>query len=213
VRTASHYIPEGDPGIERTLREMRRLSLGAVKNPKVIAWAQGIVRHVPERNVDAEAAAFLTWVRAHTRYTADPVGVELIKTPAVMLSEYEQHNRITADCDEQVTLLAAGLNIVGVETRFVVVAAAPGSDEFTHVLMEYLSPVRGWVSMDPIVRGTGPGWFPPTYSRLGRYGGASKAPHRFPPFSWMRSGEWSIGMWSAMALLGVAWLSSKRRRK
>jgi transglutaminase-like putative cysteine protease len=169
MRATELTIPAGDPGVERTLREMRRVALAAAKHPEVIDWAHAIVRHVPERDPDAEAGAFLAWVRNNVRYTHDPVYVEMVKTPQAMMREFAKHGRIVGDCDDQVTLIAAGLNIVGVETRFAVVAAQEGTDEFSHVLIEYLSPRRGWVSMDPIVRGTGLGWFPPSFSRVGRY--------------------------------------------
>lgn len=165
-----HYISLGDPGIEQTLRIMRRHALAASRNPLVIEWAQGIVRRLPERDTDAEAGAFLAWVRANFRYTRDPVEVELVKTPERMLREWQRHGVITGDCDDQTTLIAAGMNIVGNETRFVTVAADGAHRDFSHVLMEYESPVRGWVSMDPIVRGTGLGWFPPVYNRVGRLG-------------------------------------------
>lgn len=172
------YLPHGDPGIDRTLREMRRLALSAAKDPIVIDWAHDVVRHVPERDADAEAGAFLSWVRANTRYTHDPVSVELVKKPRRMIEEWRRAGKIVADCDDQVTLLAAGLEVVGIPSRFVVVAASPGSDEYSHVLIEYQSPKRGWVSMDPIVRGTGLGWFPPSYSRVGRLGDLSQGQAR-----------------------------------
>lgn len=170
-------IPHGDPGIDRTLREMKRLALAAAKDPVVIDWAHGIVRYVPERDADAEAGAFLAWVRRNTRYTHDPVSVELVKKPRRMIEEWQKHGTIVADCDDQVTLLAAGLEVVGVPTRFVVVAAQPGANEYSHVLIEYQSPKRGWTSMDPIVRGTGLGWFPPSYSRVGRLGDLGGQPN------------------------------------
>lgn len=170
MSATSHYISLGDPGIEQTLRVMRRHALAASRSPVVIDWAQGIVRRLPERDTDAEAGAFLSWVRANFRYTRDPVDVELVKTPERSIREWLKHGIITGDCDDQATLIAAGMNIVGVQTRFITVAADGAHADFSHVLLEYESPVRGWVSMDPIVRGTGLGWFPPAYNRVGRLG-------------------------------------------
>ena len=164
-----HTISVGDPGVEQTLRQMRRLVLDSAQDPSVIGWAQDVVRFLPERDPDAAANAFLRWVRANVRYTEDPVTVEADKTPEPMLHEPAEKGRITGDSDDQVTLLAAGLNAVGVETEFVVVAADPNFPDYSHVLVQYASDRRGWVTMDPIVRGTGPGWFPPRHSRVGVY--------------------------------------------
>lgn len=164
-----HTISAGDPGVEQTLRQMRRLVLESAHDPDVIGWAQDVVRFLPERDPDAAANAFLRWVRSNVRYTEDPVTVEAVKTPEAMLRELVEKGRITGDCDDQVTLLAAGLNAVGVDTEFVVVAADPNFPDYSHVLVQYASDRRGWVTMDPIVRGTGPGWFPPRHSRVGVY--------------------------------------------
>lgn len=166
-----HTISVGDPGVEQTLRQMRRLVLASSRDPSVIGWAQDVVRFLPERDPDAAANAFLRWVRSNVRYTEDPVAVEVVKTPEAMLRELAEKGRIAGDCDDQVTLLAAGLNAAGVETEFVVVAADPNYPDYSHVLVQYASDRRGWVTMDPIVRGTGPGWFPPSHSRVGVYRG------------------------------------------
>lgn len=171
MKAAKFHIALGDPGIESTLRHMRRLVLRASSDPSVLEWAQGVVRFAPERDPDAAAQAFLSWTRANVRYTEDPVDVEAIKEPAALLLEWATHGRATGDCDDQVTIIAAGLNAIGVPTEFIVVAADPSApSEYSHVLLQYMGR-SGWVTMDPIVRGTGLGWFPPRHSRVGRYSG------------------------------------------
>lgn len=160
----------GDPGIDQTLRAMRRLVVDSQRDPIVIEWAQGVVRNIPERNVDMVADAFLAWVRANTRYTPDPVEAEVVKTPGAMLIEFSRFGKIAADCDDQVVLLSAGLNAVGIQTESIVVAADPSyPNDFSHVLMQYQSASGEMVTMDPIMRGTGSNWFPPRTSRVGVY--------------------------------------------
>jgi transglutaminase-like putative cysteine protease len=74
------------------------------------------------------------------------------------------------NCDDHVVLIAAGLNSIGVPTEFIVVAADGNfPNDYSHVLMQYQSKSGEWITMDPIVRGTGPGWFPPRVSRIGYY--------------------------------------------
>lgn len=182
-----HTISSGDPGIDQTLRHMRRLVNASTADADVIEWAQGVVRYIPERDPDAAAQAFLNWVRANMRYTEDPTNRESIKTPEAMIKEFKQFGRVAGDCDDQVTLLSAGLNSIGVETEFLVVAADGNyPNDFSHVLMQYLSKSGEWVTVDPIVRGTGPGWFPPRVSRIGYY--------RNGRLSGMRAGRASSGI-------------------
>lgn len=204
MKAAIYSISNGDPGVEQTLRQMRRLVLESALHPSVIEWAQGVVRFLPERDPDAAAQAFLSWVRNHVRYTEDPVTVETVKTPEAMLRELATHGRITGDCDDQVVLLSAGLNAIGVETEFVVIAADPNYPDFSHVLMQYQSPRQGWTTLDPIVRGTGPGWFPPRYSRIGRYRNGS--------LQGLGSSRTAAGVGVALVVLVGSLILLRRRR-
>lgn len=204
MKAARLFIPEGDPGIESTLREMRRIVLASAEDPAVIEWAQDVVRWTPERDPDAMANAFLAWSRNNVRYTEDPIGVESVKTPEAMLRERAQSGRATGDCDDQVTLIASGLNAVGVPTEFVVMAADPSApNDFSHVLLQYASPRSGWVTMDPIVRGTGLGYMPSRFTRIGYFRDGRLAGTR------VRGG---MGLGGAIAIsVAVWWLFGRRR--
>lgn len=160
MKAAVHRLARGDRGTEQTLRHMHRLVVRAQRQATVIEWAQSVVRRVRERDRDGEAAALLAWVRSHMRYTRDPLDAEVVKTPGAMLREIQRHGIATLDCDDASVLLAAGLAAVGLPFEFVVVGRSGQRGPFSHVLVRYLSPRRGWVTMDPIVRGTAPGWFP-----------------------------------------------------
>lgn len=165
-----HTIASGDPGIDQTLRHMRRIVDSSTADADVLEWAQGVIRYSPERDPDAAAQAFLSWTRSNMRYTEDPTNRESIKTPEAMVKEFKQFGRVTGDCDDHVVLIAAGLNSIGVPTEFIVVAADGNfPNDYSHVLMQYQSKSGEWITMDPIVRGTGPGWFPPRVSRIGYY--------------------------------------------
>ena len=214
MKSTKHYIAQGDPGVEKTLWHMRRLVKKSAEDPTVILWAQGVVRSLPERDPDAASQAFLDWTRANIRYTEDPLEVELVKEPGVLLREWQSTGRGTADCDDQVTLIAAGLNAVGIETEFLVIAADPSSSDYSHVPLQYASPQRGWVTMDPIVRGTGLGWFPPRHSRIGKFSGDRL--HSVWDVENFCDGRYSLG--SVYLLVGgviayYAWSRSKARRR
>lgn len=135
-------------------------------DPTIIRVAQGIVKSVPSRDEDAQAAALLNWTRSKCYYVHDPVGKELVKDPEYMLRELKESGSIASDCDDQVVLLGSLLRAVGIEAEPVVVS--PDDGTFTHVLLRYRSPKAGWTTLDPITRNA-PGWFPMGVARVGTY--------------------------------------------
>lgn len=108
---------------------MRRFVRVFRVHPKIVELARSIVAAIPQKNYAAEAEALRAWVAQNIRYTQDVYDVETLQSPLVTL-EMRQ-----GDCDDQSTLLAALLNAVGHEARFVAVGmGAP--DEFEHVIVE-----------------------------------------------------------------------------
>lgn len=172
-RAERQHIPEGDPGIERTLRAMDRLMDRGSGQPRVIRQAREIVRGVPERDTDAEANALLSWVRSVLRYTHDPIGKEVVADPDYMLREHERTGSIAEDCDSAVVLLGALMRSIGIEAQPVVVSGDGGT--YSHVLLRYKSPKLGWTTADPITR-NGLGWFPSGAVRVGVYRNGRIAP-------------------------------------
>jgi len=134
---------------------MSRLADGGAHDPAVIAAAHDIVRGVRERDDVATMDAMLQFVRARMRYTPDPVDVELVKSPRVLLEESARDpgGKFVGDCDDASTLLASLLACVGIRSRFCVVPAdgrRPG--EWSHVYVSAATSDGWWISLDPIVR-------------------------------------------------------------
>ena len=111
---------------------------------------------VPEKNSRAEIARLFYFVRDRVRYTRDIRGIETLQTPEKTL-EYMQ-----GDCDDQVTLLAAMLEIVGYQCRFVAIGYEP--HRFSHVYLEVDAAQPGmpakWIALDPTEK-QALGWEPP----------------------------------------------------
>jgi len=170
MKAAYISIPSGDAGIASTLDVMVRAAREGSRQPSLIAWAQDAVRGVPARDTDREASAIFEAVRGVFRYTRDPVTVELVKTPEVVLRELSERGVVTGDCDDYVTFLISALLAVGIEAEPVVVAENARST-YTHVLVRYLGP-RGWVSLDPITNHPA-GWAPTWVPRAAAYRGGS----------------------------------------
>jgi hypothetical protein len=150
--SALSEIPPGTRGTVATVDAMERAVAQGLRDPDVILYAQDLVRHVPERDRVAEASELFRAVREVLRYTNDPLGVELVKTPTFILREIERHGRATLDCDDASVWLATLLRAVGIPTRFKVIRGSrTNPDEFTHVFVEALIHGR-WVPFDPIAR-------------------------------------------------------------
>ncbi len=111
-----------------------------------------LVGWIPPKHWRSEIEALFNFVRNKVRYTRDVRGVETVQTPVKTL-EYR-----AGDCDDMVTLLAALLESIGFETRFVAMGIVPG--HFQHVFLEAQLPSGEWMSLDPTepVRA---GWRPP----------------------------------------------------
>lgn len=220
-RAANLFIPGGDLGIEQTVQLMDRLSSRASKDPAVIRWAQDAIRWTPARDVDAEARALYSWVKQNFRYTRDPVTAELVKDPVLLLGEHASTGRALGDCDDQATCLAAGLKAVGIPVEFVVVgqespAAGLSGRDFSHILVRYLSPARGWTTLDTVT-GTGPGWIPEGASRVGLM--PAGAPHLVESNLAALRGNVgvrsrpSFGLVAGAAVVAVLWWRSRKRRR
>lgn len=145
-------IPGGKAGVAATLKIMRRFVREAIREPsqKIRSLAMDIVSALPARSWNHEVARLHAFVRDEIRYVRDPVGLELVATPARTLESRQ------GDCDDKSTLLAALLESVGHPARFKAVALNGGP--FSHVLVE--SKVgESWVPLETIINRP-MGWFP-----------------------------------------------------
>lgn len=117
------------------------------------------------------------WVRDHIAYFYDPREVELVRTPPETLKQG------VGDCDDKTVLLLSMLESVGFTTELLGVGGAgqgwdpscvspiPGvPPAYSHVLGAVQFGGRtgrlpdfldGWVPVETIVAGKGPGWKPP----------------------------------------------------
>lgn len=115
--------------------------------------ATGGAWNVAERDWRGEVEAFYNYVRENTRYTQDPVNVELFQRPRRTLE-----SRI-GDCDDLAILLASLLQAVGYSVR-VRVIGMKGSNVFQHIyLLVGLPPTdpKEWMPVDPSMA-EGVGW-------------------------------------------------------
>jgi len=156
------YKPEILP--PETAKKMVQVALMAVVDPKISSFARYLVRELADENyhpfasVYSEIQAVYNWVKGHVRYTRDPIGVELVYSPQMLLKLIEQYGSWSEDCDTQLLLMFTLLLALGRDVRMTIA----GFDEpgiYTHVFIEvYMPPVPGyiparWVVVDPSTDG------------------------------------------------------------
>lgn len=65
-------------------------------------------------------ANMFTYLKTHMRWMGDPVGVELIKAPWVLVSDINNQGWAAGDCDDQASLAYTLLRLVGVKADLAV---------------------------------------------------------------------------------------------
>lgn len=184
VHSMTDSLPVTDGGLDavrKTLKMMgaiiRKYSSDAttVNTARQILMAGGVADIRSQRR---QALNLIhQWVRDRIAYVYDPLGVELLQTPPQTLKIG------TGDCDDKVILELAMLASVGFETELLGVGGegrgwdpgcAPqypgGLPAYSHVIgaVKFGKPLGrgpsfldGWLTLDPIVRNSVPGWKPP----------------------------------------------------
>lgn len=144
-------LPDGAAGVRRTLEYMRKFAIECRTAPAVRNLALMVSANVGGKEFLAEARAVQAWVRSNIRYVRDVNGVETLQSPLATL-ELGQ-----GDCDDHATLVAALLESIGAQTRFVAVGMSPG--QYEHVYCEVWVPFEGWLSVET-TENVAVGWQP-----------------------------------------------------
>ena len=110
---------------------IRRCYRKSLLDPKVLRFAEEAVG----RGTRAEQARNLfDFLRDRVRYVPDPVGVEMTKSPGVMVEEILSRGFATGDCDDHSCLAYALLNLVGIRTKLRVIWLGKPSPQHIYVV-------------------------------------------------------------------------------
>jgi hypothetical protein len=150
-------LAEGWSGTDLTVEKVLDIVDQSLTKPNVVLTARRIVQYVPERDRDAEIAAVSAFVREKMRYTNE--GVETLTAPWIMLKEIRERGNFPGDCDESVILWLSLLKSLGFKTRIDVISQR-ADKRANHIYGEVLSPTRGWITDDTIVKNKPLGWAP-----------------------------------------------------
>lgn len=120
-----------DPGITQTVAAMLAVIQASALDADVVSKARQL----------GEPQAIYSFQRRSVRFERDPVGVELLRTPAYMLDSIERRGTIGADCDDQAMLTCALLAVQGRRPVLIVVGREPLSEEgrLEHVFAGYMN--------------------------------------------------------------------------
>lgn len=132
-------LPSGKAGIRITLKKMAKLVDNSKKNPIIREYTRELVQHLPEKDLLGEVLEVFNFVQKRVRYIKDIRGVETLHTPEKVLEQ------MAGDCDDKSVLIAAMLESIGFQCRFVAVGFKPGL--LSHVFAQVL--LRGkWVTLE-----------------------------------------------------------------
>lgn len=124
--------------IQAILQEMERVEINNRKHPLVHQTARKL-----KRSTDLETAkAAFDYVVAKVPYKSDPPDREHIVAPIQLISG----NVVGEDCESMVLLLSTLLNVLGIETKYNVIAWR--KRQFTHVILK-AKINNQWVKLDP----------------------------------------------------------------
>lgn len=112
-----------------------------------------VCHRVRSKDYLSECLALYHWFCANTRYMRDPLTVELVRTPEVVVDTLDAGQRPCLDCDDAACFLLAMLLSSGAGARIVCVAFEDlfyrGERQYEHVFVQAL--VDGvWVTLDPV---------------------------------------------------------------
>jgi hypothetical protein len=189
-------IGDGDAGISATVKLMESITFSreGTGSPWVRSAAIDAIRGV-QRGQD-EIASVLRWVKDHIEFRGEYA--ETLQTPQVTL------DLGAGDCDDHSTLIAAMLESIGFQTRFVTIATGK-DEEFSHVYPEvFMRGLSKWIPLDSTVRSSYPGWQPSNIVR--RKVRASR------PAAMRGDGIGHDLCWLFLGMVATSWLLKSKRR-
>ncbi len=142
-------IPGGRRGLNLKLRRIRELVEAAKLDPNFRAKVARVVQNVRPHDTKGEIARVVHFVRRRVRYLKDPYakgGLEFFQEPQILL-EGALGSGAAGDCDDQVLLASAMLEVIGYPTRYRVGGTAP--DRWRHIWLDVRNPsTQSWSAVE-----------------------------------------------------------------
>lgn len=135
-------------------REMVSKTLDGEQSVLVRRHTEQIIGNVRPKDYCSEIVAILKYWTSAGRYTRDPVHVEMLRTPELLVKD-ALAGKLCVDCDEFAEAIAACCLAIGAPAQFVTVGFKPrrfgGPKVHTHVFTRAQDPRTGmWWVLDPV---------------------------------------------------------------
>lgn len=140
-------LATADADAVATLAHMAELVKHGASLPVVRATAESIIATVPPRDAGNQIDALRYWLATAVHFVSDPVDIELVKHPAVLLEEITTTGQAFGDCDDAAVLGAALGESIGLPARFVALGFGTPDAPLAHVLTE-LWDGQAWRDLD-----------------------------------------------------------------
>lgn len=132
-----------------TLDLMRGMVLRSRADERIRSAAHAVVRGCAPGDDVCRMRALLGYVCAVVPFERDPVEVEAISDPRLMLEQIHEYGTAQGDCDDAATFLSALLESIGIRTKLAAVSIRPDR-VLHHVAVKAHDRRRDfWVMLDP----------------------------------------------------------------
>ena len=102
-------------------------------DPKVIEFTRKLLTSRRNNDHKQNFEDIAKFINDSFTYVADPIHVEYVVSPTIMLKDWATNGKMNGDCDDVCLLMASMLVSVGIDTH--VVAVKANSEYFNHVIL------------------------------------------------------------------------------
>jgi transglutaminase-like putative cysteine protease len=160
----TQFIGFGENSIYNTVDKIHEIVKISSSNPYVRKWAEKIIENVPAKDKIGEVSAIHDFVKWKVRYTKDPLGMEYIQTPLVLLKAIELGEMPFGDCDDMSTLSLSLYRSIGYPVATKVTSYSPNK-KYSHIYG--LVNVGGrWLPSDTTMSSHSIGWEAPQMTKV-----------------------------------------------
>lgn len=146
--TVRYRVGYGATDAEQIISVLSRLIAEYGIDPRVRRFTTSLFGDtVGNDDRSGQVRAVTNFMADYVRYVRDPLGLEYVRSPIAMISEYEKFNMANGDCDDQVLLSGSMLHSIGFAVRPVGVHLYD-AEYYDHVALQ-IQGEKGIVNYDP----------------------------------------------------------------
>lgn len=140
-------ILKGEPGIMQSVSVIRALARQESSHPKVRQATERLSLGTGPYDHAERLSRIRQFLLDHFQYHPDPLGTELVKSPAYLASQIDEDGLTLGDCDDAAALGSALTLSVGRPARLKVMSYRPDG-ALHHIYAEGHDGER-WIELDP----------------------------------------------------------------